>query len=323
MASLIEDLIRGGAETGAQMLDDKIKFDRQKELMAQQLDNQKSMADYNAEISQRLEEAKQQLAERVRKQKASDIQSEVGKIADQQATQRFQTQDESADTAGDDYGNEVKRANGFIGQAQDDARKNFQPTGKDLLRASINAGYENPDKLATIESSEGKASEANLTKMMLGDQRAQTMAMIAAGHDQTRQLVAGMMAASKKDGASKEDRVIVHNFLQQFDRKIANNESEIKSLRGTLKNVFDEKEKADIQQQITDLQTANKNLTSAQYEYARQSGVNVPDSLLGKPSPADQKPSASNKAPYADGTQLRGKDGKMYVVRNGQPVPME
>jgi hypothetical protein len=25
-------------------------------------------------------------------------------------------------------------------------------------------------------------------------------------------------------------------------------------------------------------------------------------------------------APYPDGTQLRGKDGQMYVVKNGQPV---
>lgn len=28
-----------------------------------------------------------------------------------------------------------------------------------------------------------------------------------------------------------------------------------------------------------------------------------------------------NGAPYPDGTRLRGKDGRMYVVRNGVPVP--
>lgn len=283
MASLIEDLIRGTADATAQMADDNIKFNRQKELMNQQMANQKSLADYNAEISQKLDQAKQELAERMRRSRASDIQAEVGRMADQQIGQQYKTADESADTTGEDYGNEVQRANGFINQAQQEARKNFTPTGKDLLRASVNLGYENPDKLATIESSEGKASEANLTKMMLQDQRNQTLAMIAAGHDQTRQLVAGMMATTKKDGSNKEDRVIVHNFLQQFDRKITSNDGEIKSLRGMLKNNYSlsDEEKKDIQQQIADLQAANKNLTSAQYEYARASGVAVPDSLLG------------------------------------------
>lgn len=156
MASFIEDLIRGAADTGVQMLDEKIKFDRQKELQDRQLENQKSMADYNAEISRRLDEAKQQLAERARQKKAADIQGEVGKIADQQAGQRFKTADESADTEGENYGNEVQRANGFIAQAQDEARKNFKPTGDDYLRAEINAGYGNAKDLATIESSVDK-----------------------------------------------------------------------------------------------------------------------------------------------------------------------
>lgn len=36
--------------------------------------------------------------------------------------------------------------------------------------------------------------------------------------------------------------------------------------------------------------------------------------------------SGANKpsgAPYPDGTRLRGKDGKMYEVKNGQPVPVQ
>lgn len=31
----------------------------------------------------------------------------------------------------------------------------------------------------------------------------------------------------------------------------------------------------------------------------------------------------SDKAPYADGTELKGKDGKVYVVQDGQPVPKQ
>lgn len=34
-----------------------------------------------------------------------------------------------------------------------------------------------------------------------------------------------------------------------------------------------------------------------------------------------QTPPAAASAPYAEGTRLKGRDGRIYVVRNGQPVP--
>jgi hypothetical protein len=38
-------------------------------------------------------------------------------------------------------------------------------------------------------------------------------------------------------------------------------------------------------------------------------------------APGTAQDAPRNGAPYPDGTRLRGKDGKMYVVRNGVPVP--
>lgn len=160
---------------------------------------------------------------------------------------------------------------------------------KDSIRtkAAIKTGDINPKDAAVIN----QRGEADLTRLMLGDQRAQTMAQIAAGHDDTRKLVAGMMASAKRDGADKEDRVIVHQFLTQFDRKIQVNESEIKSLRAMTKDpLLPPEEKKSLQDQIAELQKANKNLTTAQYDYAKASGVKLPDSLTGANKKVDPNP---------------------------------
>lgn len=143
---------------------------------------------------------------------------------------------------------------------------------KTRIKAAIATGDISPKDAATLD----QRSEADLTRLMLGEQRNQTMQMIAAGHDQTRQLVAGMMASAKKDGANKEDRVLVHQFLGQFDRKISGNQAEIRSLRASLKNNYDPEEKASIQSQISSLEAANRNLEKAQMDYAKQSGITVP-----------------------------------------------
>ncbi|MFN7883011.1 MAG: hypothetical protein ACK5PF_08370, partial [bacterium] len=39
------------------------------------------------------------------------------------------------------------------------------------------------------------------------------------------------------------------------------------------------------------------------------------------PKPGAPKPGKPAAAPYPDGTRLKGKDGKTYVVQNGKPVP--
>jgi hypothetical protein len=184
-------------------------------------------------------------------------------------------------------------------------------------KAAVSSGDISPKDAAVLD----QRSEADLTRLMLGEQRDQTLRMIAAGHDDTRKLVAGMAAASKKDGAAKEDRVLVHQFLAQFDRKISGNQAEIRSLRGSLKNNYDDAEKASIQEQIKELESANKNLEAAQMQYAKDSGIKVPnvEKPAETPKPADAsaiaKPlsqSEFDKIPKG-GRYVNPKDGKTYI----------
>jgi hypothetical protein len=162
-------------------------------------------------------------------------------------------------------------------------------------------------------------SEADMTRLMLGEQRLQTMAQIAAGHDDTRKLVAGMVAATKKDSANKEDRVLVHQFLAQFDRKISGNQAEIRSLRGSLKNNYDDAEKASIQEQIKELESANKNLEAAQMQYAKDSGIKVPtvEKPAETPKAADSIAKPLSQAEFdkipKGGRYVNPKDGKTYT----------
>lgn len=51
-------------------------------------------------------------------------------------------------------------------------------------------------------------------------------------------------------------------------------------------------------------------------------GPNWRGAVAGKdPESGNSQGAAANPAPYPDGTELKGKDGKIYVVRNGVPVP--
>jgi len=109
--------------------------------------------------------------------------------------------------------------------------------------------------------------------------------------------VAGMAAASKRDSSSKEDRVLVHQFLAQFDRKISGNQAEIRSLRASMKNSFDEEEKKGIQSQIAELETANRNLEKAQMQYAKDSGVKVPE-VASTPAPAPSPAAGGGAKPW-------------------------
>ena len=57
-------------------------------------------------------------------------------------------------------------------------------------------------------------------------------------------------------------------------------------------------------------------------DVAMRGGVDV-DSLLEAANRGAKKANmlaAEEKAPYPDGTRLRGPNGKMFVVRNGKPV---
>jgi hypothetical protein len=205
-----------------------------------------------------------------------------------------------------------------VDQSLEIDRKKVADDPKTRTKAAISTGDISPKDAAVLD----QKSEADMTRLMLGEQRNQTMLMIAAGHDQTRQLVAGMVAASKKDNANKEDRVLVHQFLGQFDRKISGNQAEIRSLRGSLKNNFDEADKAAINEQIRDLEAANKNLEKAQMEYARESGVKVPQSVTPEPTPAPQPTAGDLARPtsMAEFAKLpkgarfvNPKDGKTYT----------
>jgi hypothetical protein len=169
-----------------------------------------------------------------------------------------------------------------VDQSLGNDRKGLMDEPKLRAKAAVATGDISPKDAATLD----QRSEADLTRLMLGEQRNQTMALIASGHDDTRKLVAGMAAAAKKDGANKEDRVLVHQFLGQFDRKISGNQSEIRSLRASLKGNFDEDEKSGILDQIRELESANKNLEKAQMQYAKDSGVKVPTVAEDKPAPA-------------------------------------
>lgn len=51
----------------------------------------------------------------------------------------------------------------------------------------------------------------------------------------------------------------------------------------------------------------------------RQSASGLGGQPPARPAPAP----ASSAAPYPDGTELRGPDGRTYIVRNGQPVPKQ
>ena len=49
-------------------------------------------------------------------------------------------------------------------------------------------------------------------------------------------------------------------------------------------------------------------------------GVSVADGSMERPP---SKTPEAPKAPYAEGTMLKGPDGRIYIVRNGEPVPQD
>lgn len=319
MASLIEDLIRGTADATAQMADDNIKLNRQKELMNQQMENQKSLADYNAEISQKLDQAKQELAERMRRSRASDIQAEVGRMADQQIGQQYKTADESADTIGEDYGNEVRRANGFINQAQQEARKNFTPTGNDLLRASVNLGYENPYKLAALESAEDRQSIK--TDAYLQVQSAK----------RDLDLAKLQVQSAKNEGEHQAAMARVATLQASLEAKMSNMGGSAQERNTNIINSANHT--------ITTLGEKPRDPVAAktwqeQYDAATELRKMAMDELRQKKSGAsgDATPSAEPKAvalPPSALSQLKEKvqttfaNGQVWTLKNGKPVQVK
>lgn len=69
---------------------------------------------------------------------------------------------------------------------------------------------------------------------------------------------------------------------------------------------------------LADRRASNKAVFS---KVAKQLGI-VDDQSAQPPAPAKTDPSQplKNGAPYKDGTKLKGKDGKFYVVQNGAPI---
>jgi len=255
-------------------------------------------SDLTLQRAKALEQFKMELGNQERTAQTQRVDAAAGKIADQKVGEKRRTIE----------GGIVDRASwtpeqqAAVEQSLELDRQSAMSDPKTRTEAAIQTGDIGPKDAAVLN----QKSEADLTRLMLGEQRNQTMALIAAGHDETRRLVAGMAASSKRDSASKEDRVLVHQFLAQFDRKISGNQSEIRSLRASMKNTFDEEEKKGIQGQIAELETANRNLEKAQMQYARDSGVKVPEvaqTPAPAPSPAagSAKPWEKYRAPAAGG----------------------
>lgn len=229
------------------------------------------------------EQRKVATSDMLRRQQVERIGTKAGELADQAVTQkRGLVQSGIADQEA-----WTPEQQATVDQSLARDKQAIEGDTKTRTQAAIATGDISPKDAATLD----QKSEADLTRLMLGEQRNQTMALIASGHDDTRKLVAGMAAAAKRDGSSKEDRVLVHQFLAQFDRKIAGNQSEIRSLRASLKNSFDPKDQADIKAQISDLEAANRNLEKAQMSYASDSGIKVPK-VEEAPAPA---PAAGGK----------------------------
>jgi len=77
---------------------------------------------------------------------------------------------------------------------------------------------------------------------------------------------------------------------------------------------------------MTGRQVVNRNPEKerALFEFMRDNGITDTNEGLQKflaPRQGARAPAASGRAPYKDGTELRGKDGKTYIVKNGVPVP--
>lgn len=163
-------------------------------------------------------------------------------------------------------------------------------------------------KIDAIEAKNEASAKAAAAKEETARLREERRAADSERRDATARYVAdkhmeGIMARLAKGQGDKEDRVIVHQFLQQFDRKIQVNDNEIRSLRSQLKDpLMSDEDKAGIRAEIEKYKKANENLTSAQYEYAKASGVKLPDSMVdesGKPKPVAPapKPAASGRPP--------------------------
>jgi hypothetical protein len=301
---------RIGATNQKALLDEEADTRREQAGMRQQ----QLVADLALEREKTMALFKQNLGNQERTAQTGRIDAAAGKIADEAVSaKRGIVQGGIVDKE-----SWTPEQQATVDQSLEIDRKKVAEDPKTRTKAAITTGDISPKDAAVLD----QKSEADMTRLMLGEQRNQTMLMIAAGHDQTRQLVAGMVAASKKDNANKEDRVLVHQFLGQFDRKISGNQAEIRSLRGSLKNNYDEEEKKGIQEQIRELEAANKNLEKAQMEYARESGVKVPQSVTPEPTPIP-KPAAGEVArpdSMADFAKLpkgarfvNPKDGKTYT----------
>jgi hypothetical protein len=249
--------------------------------------------------------------DQVRKDQVGRIDAGVGKLADVEVgKKRGLVQAGIADP--DSWSAEQQAA---VDQSLSNDKTALVNNPKLRTQAAVSSGDISPKDAAVLD----QRSEADMTRLMLGEQRLQTMAQIAAGHDDTRKLVAGMVAATKKDSANKEDRVLVHQFLAQFDRKISGNQAEIRSLRGSLKNNYDDAEKASIQEQIKELESANKNLEAAQMQYAKDSGIKVPtvEKPAETPKAADSIAKPLSQAEFdkipKGGRYVNPKDGKTYT----------
>lgn len=244
-----------------------------------ELELQRSMrlAEFKAGLDTKGDARKMQLADDARKEQVARVDAKAGELADESVGQKRGLIDSNiADRSA--WTPEQQAA---VDQSLAADRKGLMDDPKVRTKAAVATGDISPKDAANLD----QRSEADLTRLMLGEQRTQTMALIASGHDETRKLVAGMVAASKKDNANKEDRVLIHQFLGQFDRKISNNQSEIRSLRSSLKNNYDDADKASVMDQIRELEAANKNLEKAQMQYARDSGIKVPTVAEEPPAP--------------------------------------
>ena len=108
----------------------------------------------------------------------------------------------------------------------------------------------------------------------------------------------------------------------ELDREIKqitiNNSRTVEALKTKLLSTADPKEKADITDTIHILTGKDKDKflpVPLKDDMGNVTGYKIFDTVRGVF--ADSQPGAS---PYPEGTELRGKDGKAYVVRGGQPI---
>ena len=129
--------------------------------------------------------------------------------------------------------------------------------------------------------------------------------------------------AIKPDEEGKDRKAVtteINRVMRDFDKKEAYEQKTVLEQAGIDPKLPDARDRYKMMKRDDFMTDADIDMFKGRVKSGSAEGVSVADGSMERPP---SKTPEAPKAPYAEGTMLKGPDGRIYIVRNGEPVPQD